>query len=471
MNQDKNQRKDGTRSLYDFIEKDSKIQSTKQLEEFYYENEIITPYENEKLLDLVEESDILKPLINTMATNTALMGYRISYKEDFDYNSASYEEKKKAKEEYQKLNNLFKYFNPIENFNNILYKAVIDKETLGYGCIEILRNGKGEISGGEYARSCNFRIVVQDPKDRISYMNQRRISKDGQVETVKIPRKFKKFVQIVSGQKIYFKEFGDQRPMNAKTGKYENTKPQATEIAFINIHSPFSEYGIPRYTGNIPNILGNRKSEELNLKFFTKGKMTPFAILVNGGMLTKESINALQEGKGIGNMFNALLLEATNSNDKEDVDIKIEKLSDTSLKDGLFIDYQNSNRDKIRSSFAIPSIYLGDGDKEKNLNTQVARIIAEEQIFAPDRKQIEDVFNLVLTNEMDLRYCKMSLKGQEIKDITQLSKTLEPFIKAGAVTPNMLIDILGKILNKDLKPYDNEFGDIPIEILKLNKEK
>lgn len=458
--------------------------NTRQIEDDNKYGEYITPpYQPDELLKIVEESDILKPLITAMAANIALFGWGIRYKADFDYNEADEATQKAAYAEWLRLEAIYKYFNPIQSFAQILYKACIDKETLGWGCIEIIRDLSGNIAGGEYARACNFRLAPQKPEDRISYIKQMRVAAEGKITCTEAPRNFKKFVQVLNGQKVYFKEFGDPRALNWKTGEYGESIPaelQATEIVFLHNHTSYSDYGTPRWSGNVPGIIGNRESEVLNLNYFAQGRMLPFAILVSGGQLTEESAEVLKTGKGIDNAYKVLVLEALPDQDaaadpmnpdKPRVDIKMEHLTDTNLSDGLFMEYQKSNRDKVRGAFRLPPVYLGDSADYTRATAEVAKLVAEEQVFVPERDEIAGVFNAVIGNELELRYCEMYLKGPEIGDMTELAQALQPFIDAGTATPNMLIDALGKLLGKDIEVVlPDELGNIPIEILRLQAQ-
>lgn len=457
--------------------------NTRQIADDQLYGEYITPpYAPNEMLKIVEESDILKPLITAMAVNTALFGWGIRYKATFDFNEADQTVQAQATAEWQTLERIYQYFNPMQSFSQILYKACMDKETIGWGCIEIIRDLSGKIAGGEYARACNFRLAPQKPQDRISFVKQLRLLPDGQTEEIETPRCFKKFVQVHNGARVYFKEFGDPRPMNWQTGEYGETEAAllATEIVFLHHHSAYSDYGTPRWSGNIPAVMGSRNSEELNLNYFAQGRMLPFAILVSGGQLTEESLEVLRTGKGLDNAYKVLVLEALPDDsaalnpveqDKPRVDLKMEHLTDTNLSDGLFMEYQRNNREKIRGAFRLPPMYLGDSADYTRATAEVAKMAAEEQIFIPERDEIANVFNAVIGNELGLRYCEMYLKGPEIGDMTELAQALTPFVAAGAATPNMLIDALGKLLGKDLEVVlPDELGNVPIEILKLQTQ-
>ena len=450
--------------------------TSKQLETFNYNNIIRPPIEPGRLIETVEQSDNLPALIEAIATNLALFGWGIKYKDSFDYNKSDKTVQAKATEEWIQLEELFTYFNLTEAFERIIYKSLIDKYTIGYGTIEILRDGIGAICGGEYARAANFRIVSNTHVEQYADIKYTR-KVNGQAKQLVAQKRFKKLAQLVDGQTRYFKEFGDPRYLNYETGEYSDTSTgkDATEILFITSHNPASIYGNPPWIGCIPEISGNRKASEVNLDFFMNGKMVPFAILTNGGILTQSSIDALQNGKGLDNFFKCLILEAKapksivdeSDGNQQSIDVKIQPLTDTSLKDGLFQEYQKNSREKVRSTFRLPPIYLGDSGDYTRATADTARFIAEEQVFVPIRRYIASIFNMVLEYEMNLKYCELYFKGPQMGSIEELSNALTPYIQAGAVTPNMLIDTLGKLLGKDLEPLSDDIGNVPIELLKL----
>ncbi|GMG96245.1 phage portal protein [Tepidimicrobium xylanilyticum] len=463
--------------------KEKIVTSSKQLENFdeLYGDVLPPPYEPRDLLRIVEESSYLKQYIRAMATNIAKFGHEIKYKNDFDYDAEDKEIKREADREWDKLTRLYKYINPTEPFKKVIEKMVIDRESIGWGTVEVMRDGKGEVSHIEYARAANIRTVKQS-KDESKPIEFKVLEKDdkGKYITQTYYKKFKKFVQIIGGKKVYFKEFGDPRQMDYQTGEYGEKVPEerrATEIAFFPIHDPTTDYGIPRWTGALVDIIGNRASEILNFTYFESGTILPAAIIVDGGQLTEESVEALREGKGLGNAFKLLLLETApfedgefvsiDGNNKNKVSTKIEKLADAMNKDALFQEYQKYTREKVRDCFRLPPIFTGQSSDYTRATAEVAKQIAEEQIFAPEREDISSVFNTIINNELGIKYVEMTLKGPDFGDITEKVTALDPFIRAGAVTPNMLIEPLGVLLNKQFEPFPEEIGNIPIELLKL----
>lgn len=474
-------RQKGNATVIELVRKaeDKIAHRSMQLEDFTNVSDVISPpYDPRALLQIIEESSDLKQYIRAMATNIAMHGHAIRYKPDFDYNKAEQSIQNEADKEWDKLERLYKYINPTEEFKKVLEKMLIDRESIGWGTIEVIRDMKGEVTHLEYCRAANIRIAKSD-RNHVEFEVWEK-DDNGEYTKMTYYKKFKKFVQVINGRKRYFKEFGDPRDMNYETGEYDKNIPEekkANEIAFFPIHDPSTDYGIPRWTGALVNAVGSRASEVLNFIYFESGTILPAAIIVDGGQLTEESIEALKEGKGLGNAFKLLLLETAPFEDEDTISVgedkknrvstKIEKLADTMNKDALFQEYQRNNKEKLRDTFRLPPIFTGQSSDYTRATADVARQIAEEQIFTPEREDIASRFNTIINNELGIKYVEMYLKGPQIRDVADKAEALEPFIKAGAVTPNMLIETLGELLNKNLDPLPDEIGNIPFELVKM----
>lgn len=457
---------------------DKVIKVSRQVDEFEYNYDIIPPpFEPIDLISLTERNDTLKQEIEALATNIADFGYGIRFQNDFDYNSKK-DLKSEADKEWETLRKLYKNINMLQDLSTIIHNVAVDMYTFGWGMIEIIRNSKGEICSMEYCRACNFRLVNNTEAFTDVYAWE---ETDSGYKKVKNYVKFKKFVQIVNGQRVYFKEFGDSRLMNCTTGEYEDSISEdelATEIAYFHIHSTYSDYGIPDWINTAITASGTVQSELLNNKYFSDGKILPIAVVVSGGQLTEESAEAIRNGKGIENAYKMLILEASPFETSEEqalmqkgadprVSIDIKSLTDTNNSDALFRNYQLDGKEKIRDSFRLPPIYTGASSDYNRATADVARQIAEEQIFIPRRKRICDVFNKIVNNELSIKHCELYLKGPEISDIEQKSNIINSLNQAGALTPNILIPIVNSVLNKEIEPWNEELGNIPFELLKM----
>ncbi len=444
--------------------------TSKQLEEFEYNDCLQPPIEPRRLLEIVEQSETLGSIINIMATNIALHGYHIITRANVNVDNKNKAQMDAIQAEQQQLEEIFKYFNLTETFPQILYKAVVDYYSIGYATIEILRDNLGRIAGGEYAQAVNFRIASNT--DHYAEVKLKR-TVSGKPTTVIVPKRFRKFLQqISSGEMRYFKEFGDPRHLDYETGKYSE-KPvakEATEIMFLTSHNPANAYGMPCWTGCLVDILATRKASETNLDYFINGRMNPYAILVKGGMLSEASVESIKRNKGVNSANSIFLIEAfaekadnqVFDGAMQDVDIKIQSLVEMNQKDAHFVTLQNNTDAKIAASFGIPPILRGKSSDYTRATATEARLITEEQVFKPMRDNISSNLNMVLEYELNLEYTEFSLKSPKIADYEVLAKTLTPFIDSGTISPNMLISTLSDILGIELSEYEDERANIPL---------
>lgn len=443
-----------------------------------YGNEVIEPlYDPELLIRLPEISDILQQCIDAYKTN--IVGFGINYKYDIDYDKEKDTEIKKQLDiEWEIYSNFFKFCNFDEAFAEIMKKVIEDKEKIGWGAIEIIPDGLNRPAGIEHIPGQKLRICKTDRK--LIDVKVPIEDETGRELTIIRKKRFKKFVQIQGNKKVYFKEFGDPRQLNYESGEYAKDgesipeDKQATSIIFFNIYCPYTEYGLPRYIGQLLNINGNRKAEELNYTYFEEGRHMPLAIVVENGQLTEESINSLQSNKGDNARYKYLVLEAEgfedddsidfDGNKKSNVSIKFEKLAEILNDDALFQNYCKNNRDKIRSSFRLHPIYTGESQDYNRATADTARQITEEQVFQPEREAIAFTLNNLLKPQLGIKNTSMYFKSPKITDNTEKAKALVPYTQAGTATPNMLLEALGELLGKEFEPYKEEWGNKPLQI-------
>lgn len=442
-----------------------------------YSGEIIAPPYNLKELKLIGEySTIIQQCIEAYKTNILGFGFQPKYR--FDYNAESTTEglKKKADEEWTRLEEFTRYLNYDEEAEIILGYALDDREKMGNGYVEVLRDSLNRPAGMEYVDGQFIRVCVRTVPEEVDY----KLIENGAVKNIKRWRTFRKYVQEVNGKKVWFKEYGDPRVMNLTNGKFDDSTPehlQATELIHFKIGS--GTYGIPRWIGHIVNVYGTRKAEELNYLYFKQGRHTPAAIVVENGMLSDDSVSQLQEYmsgiEGVDNAHKFLLLEAegvavedTHGDEKvTPVKVQIKSLAEILQQDALFLEYDTKSRDKLRSAFRLPPLYTGESQDYNKATADTARKITEEQVFKPERKNITGKLNTLFLNDLDIFMVMLSLKGPNFGDPLETAKVLTPFINAGAAAPNDLRDLLGQVLGKDLEMFSEEYN-VPLQVLMRN---
>lgn len=436
--------------------------------------DIIEPPYNLKELKLVGEySSILQQCVDAYKTNIIEFGIGPDYNIDINSDEVPEADKEKARNEWTRLDEFMRYLNLDESPERTIGDMIDDREKTGNGYLEIIRDGSGNPVGIEYVDAQYMRVCKKTVPEEVEFT----ILENGQEKKAKRWKRFRKYVQMIDGKKVFFKEYGDPRIMNSATGKFDdNTSDnlQATEIYHMKIGS--GTYGKPRWVGNLISIYGARKAEELNLTYFTNGRHIPAAITISNGKLDGDSYQALQtymnDLTGSDNAHKFLLLEAEGTAQEEmmgnekitPAKVEIKSLAEILQQDALFLEYDEKTRQKIRSSFRLPPLYTGESQDFSRATADTARRVTEEQVFNPERRALARALNTLFLGPLNLRFVKITVKSADLKDPLEIGKSLYPFISAGSVAPNDLRQLLSQILGKKLDAFDDEYN-VPLQVL------
>lgn len=412
---------------------------------------VSAPYDRKSLRLMVEQSTILRQAIDAYAHNIAGYGFLPEYVEETSNDTA-----KEA--EWNRLQETLDWMGFDEPLTKIFKQLVNDRETIGEAFIEVLRDNKGEV----------IELVRVNPDDM-------EVSKPGAPVEVTIERMGVKktaqraFRRFRRGQKQFFKQFNDPRPMDRLTGDYlpEGQPGTATEIVHWKLGD--ADYGIPRWIGHVPSLAGARKAEELNYRYFTQGRHLPGALIISGGELSEASEAQLtQYANDIGNenaQHKFLVIEVDGIDDdptgesKQGAKVELKSMTDMLQKDALFLEYDDKARDKLLSVFRLPPVYVGLSSDYNRATVEEARRIAEEQVFQPERVEIEMLFNRLLLPSYGFKHVKVALGAPELTDGALIISTLD---KAGAsLSVNEKRAIIGPLLGKELEPLKDEKYDLP----------
>ncbi|WP_025782922.1 phage portal protein [Sporosarcina sp. D27] len=431
------------------------------------------PYNLKELKQIGEYSSILQQCIDAYKTN--IVGFGIEAEHKLDINSDEIKEavRNQAEEEYTRLDEFIRYLNFDESPELVFGNVIDDKEKTGNGYIEVIRDGTGLPVGIEYVDAQNMRVCKKTVPELISYT----ILENGKQKTVQRRKRFRRYVQLIDNQKVFFKEYGDPRIMDSRTGKFDDNTPdnlRATEIYHFKIGS--GTYGKPRWLGNLISVYGARKAEELNFRYFSDGRHIPAAITVSNGKLDETSYEALQtymnDLSGTDNAHKFLLLEVDGMAEENDVGeskvnqakVEIKSLAEILQQDALFLEYDEKSRQKIRSAFRLPPLYTGEAQEFNKATADTARKVTEEQVFQPERKTLARILNTLFLEPLGFSYVKLSIKGADFRDPIEIAKALYPIIAAGSVAPDDLRPLLDQILGKKVEPFGDGFN-VPMQII------
>lgn len=433
------------------------------------------PVDMRGLKELVDDSTILPQCIKAYKNNIAGFGMSVHYMSDYD------EETAEMKAEWTQLEEIVNLLNMDIMAKEVFENVIRDRETYGIAYCEVIRDFSGDVVQLEF--------IIDTPSVDMTYPLEPYMDVEYYYKgkTVARKKKFRKFRQQIAGKTVYFKEFGDPRIMDKRTGIYleEGGDPveydnQANEIIEFRIGS--MPYGEVRWIGQVLTVDGNRRAEVLNNNYFREGRHTPLMIVVKGGTLSDESFDKLKsymaEIKGENGQHAFVVLEtesnenATALDGEKQADIEIKDLASILQKDELFQEYQENGRKKTQSAFLLPDLYVGYTTDFNRATAQTAMEVTEKQVFQPERTSLAWTVNNRLLNGYRFRYVEVKFDDPDITNPDDIQKILNITERAGGLTPNLAKEVTYNTLGKDgCEDYEGDWGDIPLQYVKASTEK
>ena len=416
------------------------------------------PYNVLDLARIIEQSSSLRPCIEAYTVNTVQTGWEVE---------AIMRGKEGKPAEILELQSFIDHSNADESLSAVMTKVIDDRESYGFGFLEGIRDAGGGIALLRHAPSVITRLC---PKDEEDVLVEYTIQRGRRVTSVREFKKFRRFVQLIGGRMVFFKEWGDPRRLNRHTGIFEGREgytagAEATELYHFKLLSN-EPYGVPRWVTQLPSIIGSREAEEVNMRYFKENTVPPMLLTVSGGRLTQHSFEELTraltaESIGASRQNKIMLIEATGDSDSLDkngtpVKLSVEKLTDARQSDALFAEYDRSNQSKIRMAWRLPGVVLGQGSDENYANAQVSIFMADSQVFGPARVEIEEVLNKKLVNSkngLNLTSVRLVSRVPAISSPENTLKGLTALNVMGAVTPRSAQQVANKVLQMELPAY------------------
>ncbi|MBR1604268.1 MAG: phage portal protein [Synergistaceae bacterium] len=454
---------------------------------------IAPPYDLERLVRLPEYSNILSQCVEAMVTNIDGFGFTLEPVGGADPENDGVPTQE-AEDERKSILHFFEFCNQELPYSQLRRRVRRDLEVLGNAYWEIIRDGKGDIAWIEHIEGHTMRLTKLDSEyTPVTYLI--RDDASNELRPYESRKRFRRFVQIRNNIKTYFKEFGDPRYMDARTGEYVSESKiesadfiPANEIIHFKLYCPYSPYGVPRWIGNLLAVEGSRPAEEVNFEYFENNTVPPLALLVAGTLGDKtvdrirDFVNDEMRGrKGFNKM---LVIEAAPfdavipSSSQPRVSLQFQPLSDAQQKDALFDNYDKANREKVRSSFRLPPVFVGLTGDYTRATARESREVAEEQVFAPERADHDFVINRLLFPAMSfepkgrarytgVRYWRYKSLAPSVNNSESMSGVLSAFCNCG-LTVREAREEISRLLNHPLTVIEDESAaswlDLPLSV-------
>lgn len=446
----------------------AKAENTTHLEssdEYVASDWLKPPIDLVGLKELVNHSSILPQCIRAYKNNIAGFGIGIRYRDDVD-------ETPEMAAEYTQAEELIELLNLEQDTKEVFEDLVEAREIYGIAYLEVIRNLAGEVVQIDFVKdtpTIEKTRLLDDYIDVDYYYKGNTISRK---------KRFRKYRQTIANKTVYFKEFGDPRVMDKRSGEYTDgvdLDNQANEILEFAIGT--APYGEVRWIGQILGVDGSRRAESLNNNYFKNGRHTPLMIMVKGGTLTSDSFDKLTQYmdgiKGEAGQHAFIVLETETADNKagfeEDArtDIEIKDLASILQKDELFQEYLENNRRRAQSSFQLPDLYTGYTTDFNRATAQTAMEVTEKQVFQPERKSLAWAINNRLLNAYNFKYVEAYFKEPDINNPDDLYKILTIVERAGGLPPNKAKEIGYAALGDNYEPFEGDWGEIPLAYAKM----
>ena len=389
----------------------------------------------------------------------------------FDIEPKDMEEETEADDkEIKKIAAFFEEPWPRKSFTSIRRQLRRDLESTGNAYVEIIRNVNGDMMLANNIDPTMIRLVRLDKPTPVEVTLQR-----GEEEvTVTMGVRERRYAQALptatlpavagagryASKLVFFKDYKSSRELNKFTGKWAEKgevipfSERASELIHFTVTKyPGSPYGQPRWINQLPSILGSRQAEELNLDFFNAGGLPPALIIVQGGVMAqqvKEQLSSYLSGHG-ANKHRAAIIEVEGSGGSLDgktptVRVAVERFGAEKQKDSMFENYDDKSEKRVRASFRLPPLFIGRTDDFNFASAKTAYMVAEAQVFKPERDEFDEIMNVTLMRELDPEGIhEYRSKPVTLKDVETQLKALELADNASAVTGGELIDKLNEV--------------------------
>ena len=455
---------------------------------------LIPPFDLLTLTMLNEQSSELGPCIDAMVANIDGFGHRFLSRIKKDSEKPDEELDKTVQTEKVRLENFFAYACLSDSFRSFRKRLRKDLESCGNAWFEVIRGPSGDIQGFNHLPCYQMRLGVADAVATLVDMPVLEMQQDNSIEvkTIKAWRRFRrhcqsriscfKNVQVSSGfETRWFKDFGDPRTFDNTSGREVkdaelakmSESSKASEAIHMKLYCSRSPYGLPRFIGNLLAIFGDRSSEEINYITFKNNNISSMAMLVSNGQLTSATISRISEFvesqiQGSDNYSKFLIVEAESAFEGEDsnpVKIDIKPLTKEQHSDELFQQYSKNNQDKIRRAFRLPPILVGRADDYTRATADTSRRLADEQVFAPERDDFDDMLNRIIFPAMGIKYHKYHSNSPNTTDNSELVSILAGAERTGGMTPRIARMILEDVLSIELPDFPTDFPqDLPFSM-------
>ena len=220
-------------------------------------------------------------------------------------------------------------------FEELLFQASWEIDAIGWAAWEVARDDNDKLGG-----------IFPVPAHTI------RATKDRNI-----------YVQIRGAQTTYFKAFGYEEKISAKTGErftggqYDE---EANEILVFRTYSPRSQfYGVPRWISAVSAIAELTAIREFNVSFFSSGGMADAVIHVKASTLVAAEKIGNTIMKGLGESRGAQGHTSVVTGGDENSDVVVRFMAPGGKREGQFTQRRDGLINEVLVAHQVPPYRIG----------------------------------------------------------------------------------------------------------------
>ena len=390
------------------------------------------------------------------------------------------------------------------SFKTLCKETETDLGTFGYAYWEIRRldEGRGRISRITRPRAWTVRILPID-KDPVEVRSRRLVGVLGW-ETVVDWERFPRYVQDIPGigvPRVYFKEFGDPRVLSAQDGQVYNScscgevgvkvEPSecqhptihaptarplpeghapATELYHWNHEDPVSVYGMPIWFGALLAVAISRDATERDYNHLQNNGIPDLFCIFEGadapdGLERKLRRMMESNTRGVRNAGRVIVLSLPPNpvQGGQQPKFRTEPAAKAAMTVGDLMKVKQENSRIVRRQFRLPDILVGESRDQNRSTSDSALMMAESQVFQPDREEFDDVINIIL-EDLGIRYLRFRTVGPTVKDPEMRMNMAKAAASVGGMTPEEVHEIACEIFAKEWPALDEAWSKQPTDI-------
>jgi hypothetical protein len=123
--------------------------------------------------------------------------------------------------------------------------------------------------------------------------------------------------------------------------------------------------------------------------------------------------------------------------------------------DSMFEKYDERAEIRVRRSFRLPPIFVGQAQDYSFATAYARYTVAEAQVFKPEREEFDEQISIKLLPKMGFAGYRMRSHGLQIQDVPNQLAALQIASGTGHVEPQDLNEAINELVGLDLTPTEH----------------